>query len=177
VFIAIGNPSVLSGDSNPCPSGSNGYGLDVQLTSNPQSETCLLDNEPSYHVSYRGSSSQPWAALSFFDQSTPPQPSPEYFNNPYAPINCNGPCFVPPSQQWALYKDEIMAIKIDGSSFYRLARAYSRSVEDYNANPKASISRDGKYIAFDSNMAYVNGCPANFQNSTDCSDVYIVKVQ
>ena len=77
-----------------------------------------------------------------------------------------------------------MVMKIDGSTFYRLARAYSRSAENYNANPKGSISRDGKYIAFDSNKAFPNGCPANFQRNdidgtptNDCSDVFVVKVQ
>lgn len=184
VFIEEGGSSIISGESNPCTSGS---GLDVRqiytfTNGIPSSAYCLLDNQPSYHVSYRGSSSQPWAAPSFFDLSSPPNASPEYFNNPYAPNTCGSnhtsPCFVPPSQQWGLYQDEIMLTKIvDGSTFYRLARAYSRSAENYNANPKASISRDGKYIAFDSNMAYVNGCPTNFQDTTSCSDVYIVKVQ
>jgi hypothetical protein len=193
VFIEEGGPSIVSGESNPCPSGSGLDARQIYSFTNgvPSSAVCLLDNQPSYHVSYRGSSSQPWAALSFYDQSVRPFPSPEYFNNPYAPSTCNGsdgkqdnPCFVHPSQQWALYQDEIMAVKIDGSTFYRLARAYSRSValgdsngDSYDAIPKASMSRDGKYITFDSNMAYVNGCPANFQSNTYCSDVYIVKVQ
>ena len=61
---------------------------------------------------------------------------------------------------------------------YRLARAYSRSNEDFNAQPTAAISRSGTYIAFANNMDYAHtGCPANFQTSTNCTDVYIIKVQ
>ena len=43
--------------------------------------------------------------------------------------------------------------------------------------PHAAISRTGKYIAFQSNMAYAHsGCPANFQFSTNCVDVYLIKI-
>jgi hypothetical protein len=49
---------------------------------------------------------------------------------------------------------------------------------DFYAQPHAAISRAGKYLAFNSNMAYAHtGCPANFQNSTGCTDVYVIKVQ
>jgi hypothetical protein len=73
-------------------------------------------------------------------------------------------------------------VRIDANNnsnlVYRLARAYARSDEDFYATPRASISRDGKYIAFDSNMAYAHtGCPANFQTATGCIDVYVIKVQ
>jgi len=60
---------------------------------------------------------------------------------------------------------------------YRLARAYTRSNEDFYAQPHAAISRTGKYVAFQSNMAYAHsGCPANFQFSTNCVDVYLIKI-
>ncbi len=75
-----------------------------------------------------------------------------------------------------------MMVRIDANNssslVYRLARAYSRSNEDFYAQPHAAISRTGKYIAFQSNMAYAHtGCPANFQSATGCTDVYVIKVQ
>jgi len=81
-----------------------------------------------------------------------------------------------------LYEDEIILARIDANNnsgkTYRIARAYSRSNEDFYAQPHAAISRDGHHIAFASNMAYAHGgCPANFQSSTNCTDVYVLKVQ
>ena len=129
------------------------------------SAVCLLDHQPAWHVSYRGSASQPWAALSFFDDR---KPGPELFNN-------NKRFQVPSSSNWQLYEDEIILARIDGGAIYRLAHARSRSAESYWSQPHAAISRDGKYIVFDSNMAYVQGgCPSGI---ADCSDVYLIMVQ
>jgi hypothetical protein len=169
IFIESGNSYYTSGLSNPCPSG---WGLDVRQIHNTSASTCLLDNPPSWHVGYRGNSQQPWAGLSFFDVRGS---SPEWFDN--------SPNYVAPNAStWLLYEDEIMVARIDANNnsnqVYRLARAYSRSGEDFNATPKAAISRDGKYIAFDSDMAYAHsGCPANFQTGTNCIDVYVIKVR
>ena len=169
VFIESGNGTYTPGLSNPCPSG---WGLDVRQIYNPASAVCLLDNPPSWHVGYRGNAQQPWVGLSFFDVRSS---GPEWFDNSanYA---------APSSSTWLLYEDEIMAVRIDANnnanSVYRLARGYSRSNEDFNATPKAAISRDGKYLAFDSNMAYAHsGCPANFQTATNCIDVYVIKIK
>ena len=169
VFIESGNGTYTPGLSNPCPSGG---GLDVRQIYNPASAVCLLDNPPSWHVGYRGNAQQPWVGLSFFDVRSS---GPEWFDNSanYA---------APSSSTWLLYEDEIMAVRIDANnnanSVYRLARGYSRSNEDFNATPKAAISRDGKYLAFDSNMAYAHsGCPANFQTATNCIDVYVIKIK
>jgi len=170
VYIESGNSYYTAGLTNPCPSG---WGLDVRQLNNPLSAVCLLDNLPSWHVGYRGNKNQPWVALSFDDQQT--RPSPQWFDN-------NGSYAAPTSSNWHLYDDEIMVVRIDAnnnsSQMYRLARGYSRTDEDFNAQLKGAISRSGKYIAFDSNMAYAHsGCPANFQSSTNCSDVYVLKVQ
>jgi len=168
VFIEVGNSSTVAGETNPCPSG---WGLDVRQTNNPSSAVCLVDNQPSWHVGYRGNANQPWVGLSFFDQRSS---SPEFFDNSSGYV-------APSSSSWLLYEDEIMLVRVDAnnnsSNVYRLARGYSRSDEDFNAQPHASISRDGKYIAFGSDMAYAHsGCPANSQTTTGCSDVYIIKV-
>jgi len=162
VYIAVGNSMVMDGLKNPCPSG---WGLDVRKINDVSSAACLLDHQPAWHVSYRGDTSQPWAALSFFDDR---KPGPELFNN-------NKRFEVPSSSNWQLYEDEIILVRIDGSAIYRLAHARSRSAEGYWAQPHAAISRDGKYIVFDSNMAFVqSGCPSGI---ADCSDVYLIKVQ
>jgi hypothetical protein len=169
VFIESGNSYYTSGLSNPCPSG---WGLDVRQIYNTSSSVCLLDNPPAWHVGYRGNAQRPWVGLSFFDGRSS---SPEWFDN-------NGSYAAPTSSTWQLYEDEIIVARIDAnnnsSNVYRVARAYSRSNEDFYAQPHAAISRDGRYLAFNSNMAYAHsGCPANFQMSTNCTDVYIVKVK
>jgi hypothetical protein len=164
VFIARGRSSTLAGETNPCASG---WGLDVRRIRNIQSATCLLDHQPSWHVSYRGSASQPWAALSFFDDR---ESGPEFFSDESR--------FQPPSAaNWQLYEDEIVMARIDGGAVYRLAQARSRSAENYSAQPHAAISRDGKYIVFNSNMAYPNGCPAKMHVPGECSDAYLIEVR
>jgi hypothetical protein len=170
VIVERGNAYDLAGETNPCPSG---WGLDVRQIYNLQSAVCLFDNQPSWHIGYRGNAQQPWVGVSFFDAGR--TPSPEWFDN-------TGNYAAPTSSTWQLYEDEIVVARIDANnnsnSVYRLARAYSRSNEDFYTQPHAAISRTGKYIAFQSNMAYAHtGCPANFQTSTNCTDVYVIKVQ
>jgi hypothetical protein len=175
VMIEIGNSSVLAGETNPCPSG---WGTEVrQVYNNLTAASCLIDIDrygqlSNEHVGYRGSKNQPWVGLSFFDNRNP---SPEWFAN-------TSNYEAPSASNWQLYEDEIVLVRIDANNnsslAYRVARAYSRSNEDFYAQPHAAISRDGKYIAFNSNMAYAqSGCPANFQTTTGCTDVYVIRVQ
>lgn len=161
IFIATGNSKTLAGIKNPCPSG---WGLDVRELQEVSSAACLLDKQPAWHVSYRGGASQPWAALSFFDER---KTGPELFSNDkgYQP---------PSSSNWLLYEDEIVLARVDGSAIYRLAHARSRSAEGYWSTPRAAISRDGKYVVFTSNMAYPNGCPKNERVPGECTDVYLI---
>lgn len=163
VFIESGNSHYTQGISNPCPSG---WGLDVRSVHDASSSACLLDKQPDWHVSYRGGKSQPWAAISFFDDR---KTGPELFNSDkgYQP---------PSSSNWRLYEDEILLARVDGSAVYRLAQARSRSAEGFWATPRAAISRDGKYVVFTSNMANPNGCPKNEHVSGECTDVYLVTV-
>jgi hypothetical protein len=164
VFIAMGNGATLVGLSNPCPSG---WGLDVRRQSDTSSAVCLLDHEPSWHVSYRGSASQPWAALSFFDTRAR---GPEYTSS--------DPRYAPPSSNnWLLYEDEIILARVDGGAIYRLAHARTRSAESYWGQPHAAISRDGKYVVFTSNMAHLDGCPLTMLVPNECTDVYVIKVR
>jgi hypothetical protein len=164
ILIDVGRESTLAGEKNPCPSN---WGLDVRQIYHMQSAKCLLDGQPSWHVSYRGSAAQPWAALSFFDER---KDGPELFNN-------SAGFHSPSSSNWHPYEGEIILARIDGGAIYRLAQTRSRSAENYWAQPHAAISRDGKYVVFDSNMAYPNGCPAKMHVADECIDVYLIKVR
>jgi Abnormal spindle-like microcephaly-assoc'd, ASPM-SPD-2-Hydin len=164
MIAARGNSLTLSGETNPCPSG---WGMDVRQLNNLSSSICLLDNVPSWHISYRGSASQPWIGISFFDDRTP---GPEFFSN-------DGNYRSPSSSNWQLYEDEIVVAKVDAGAVYRLAHARSRSMESYWAQPHATMSRDGKYVVFTSNMANPHGCPANMHVANECSDVYLIRIQ
>jgi hypothetical protein len=72
---------------------------------------------------------------------------------------------------WPLYAEELLLVKIDGTSVYRLAHHHSRSAEYYWAQPHAVISRDGKYVLWDSNFDISSTGDANY------ADVYLIKVQ
>jgi hypothetical protein len=172
VFIAMNNWLTVSNLVNPCPST---WGMDVRPLSSMiagdatvPADICLLDRLQNWHVSYRGGVTQPWVLLSFFDSR--PQ-GPEFYSS--------DPNYqVPPTQStWYLYEDEIVMAKVDASAVYRLAHARSRSSEGYFAEPRAALSRDGKYIVFTSNMAYPNGCPANMHVPGQCLDVYLIHFQ
>ena len=174
VFIEMGNSSTLPTATNPCPSG---WGLDVRQIYDVLSAVCLYDIDynnqiEQYHVGYRGNAQQPWVGVSFFDARSS---SPEWFDN-------NSGYTPPTASNWMLFEDEIDLMRVDANNnskyVYRLAFAYSRSDEDFDGQPHAAISRDGRYVAFNSNMAYAHtGCPSNFASSTTCTDVYVIKVK
>jgi hypothetical protein len=172
IFIAMNNSLTLANLTNPCPST---WGLDVRPLSSmiagqatSAADICLLDHPQYWHVSYRGGANQPWAALSFFDAR--PQ-GPEFFTDD---TNYQVP---PSASTWYLYEDEIVLARVDGTAVYRLAHARSRSSGGYWAEPRAALSRDGRYVIFTSTMAYPNGCPSNMHVPGECLDVYLIKVQ
>jgi len=119
---------------------------------------------PSWHISYRdsaNSSTGKWVLTSMFDQGTCP--------GDYS-------CFTSRlaanwTSLWSAYSEELVLAKIDGSQVYRLGYTWSRSAENYWAQPHAAISRTGKYMVFDSNF--------NISNTgfSQYSDVYLVKIQ
>jgi hypothetical protein len=119
---------------------------------------------PAWEISYRDSANSAtgkWVLLSMFDQGTCPDYS----------------CFFPQNlistwqTLWAPYFEELVLVKIDGSQIYRLGYTWSRSAENYWAIPRASISRDGKYLVFDSNFDISNTGSAQY------ADVYLIKIQ
>ena len=72
---------------------------------------------------------------------------------------------------WPLYGEELLLVKIDGMAVYRLAHHRSRSAEYYWAQPHAVISRDGRYVVWDSNFDISSIGDANY------ADVYLTRVQ
>src|SRR5260370_18085658 len=119
---------------------------------------------PAWEITYRdsaNSSTGKWVPLSMFDQGSCPDYS----------------CFFPQDlistwqTLWAPYFEELVLVKIDGSQIYRLGYTWSRSAENYWAIPRASISRDGKYLVFDSNFDISNTSFAQY------TDVYLIKIQ
>jgi hypothetical protein len=141
-----------------CPSGG---GADVIRTAAPHLISCLVDiNWASAHISYRDSSAG-WVAISFFD----PAPCPHY--------SCFAPQGLAPdwASAWRHYYEELILVRVDGSSVFRLAHHRSRSAENYWAESRAAISRDGHYLVFDSNMDISDTA------LKDYSDVYLVKLR
>jgi hypothetical protein len=124
---------------NGCPSGW-GYSL-LDLASNSV-RICLNDGIQNVgnasHNSARDTQSGHWIVFSDDDSGTCPSSSYWCFNNP---TSLSG---------WSLYAGEIL-IWDDAGNTVRLAHHRSRSDESYWAQTRASISRDGKYIVFDSN--------------------------
>lgn len=172
VFIAMNNWLTLANLINPCPSG---WGMDIRPLSSilaglatSAADLCLLNHPQYWHVSYRGGPAQPWMAISFFDAR--PQGPEFYTSDPRYQVP-------PTASTWELYEDEIVLAKVDASAVYRLAHARSRSSEGYWSEPRAAISRDGRYVVFTSNMAYPSGCPGNMHVPGECLDVYLIKVQ
>ena len=71
---------------------------------------------------------------------------------------------------WKHFNEEVVLVKIDSSAVFRLAHHRSRSAEYYWAESRAAISRDGRYVIFDSNM--------NLSDTglNDYTDVYLIRV-
>src|SRR5579859_6168481 len=123
--------------------------------------SCLIDNIPPWDISYRDSA-QGWVAISTFDMGSCPD---------YSCFDTTMPSRLASNWQsiWPLYGEEVLLVKIDGSAVYRLAHHRSRSAEAYYAQPRAAISRDGKYIVWGSNFDISSNTTADPQYS----DVYI----
>jgi hypothetical protein len=153
--------------ANGCPSS---WGIGVLNVATGTVQTCLLNsiNGPGgdfgYHLSYRdggGVNGPGWVLLSTWE-------------NALCSSGANYSCFDLSSNwasQWGHMYEELDLIKIDGSSTIRLAHTRSRSGENYWAIPLASISTDGNYVIFNSNM------DISTTGISDYADVYAVHVQ
>ena len=142
---------------NGCPS-NWGYGL-LDLASNAV-RSCLNDGIQNVgnasHNSARDMQSQNWFVFSTDDSETCPGSSFYCFNNP---TNMSG---------WSLYTGEILLWDASGNTV-RLAHHRGRTAEQYWAQTRASLSRSGKYIAFDSNYNQ-----SNTSGGVNYQDVYLI---
>jgi hypothetical protein len=141
--------------SNGCPSN---YGWSLLDLTTSAVRLCLNDGIQnvgnSSHVSMRDTQSKYWIAHSVDDSGGCPGSSYWCYNNP---TSMSG---------WGLYTGEIIVWDDTGNAV-RLAHHRSRSGETYWAQTRAAISRDGRYIAFDSNFNQ-SGKGANY------IDVYVI---
>jgi hypothetical protein len=185
VVVESNNSAVTSTFTSTQPCADQWNSLMVVLESNVTTgDSCLINAIPPWEIGYRGGPSNPWVTLSMFDQRS--GKSPEWFNgdpNYVGPVLNSGRCQQDNNNQgyWCLYEDEIVLVRIDANNsnslIYRLAYAYSRSAEwghgDFYSIPRASESRDGKYVVFDSTMNFnATGCG----NVVGCTDVFWIKV-
>jgi hypothetical protein len=142
---------------NGCPS-NWGYGL-LDLASNAV-RSCLNDGIQNVgnaaHNSARDMQSQNWFVFSTDDSQACPGSSFYCFNNP---TNMGG---------WSLYSGEILLWDTSGNTV-RLAHHRSRTAENYWAQTRASLSRSGKYIVFDSNYNQ-----SNTSGGVNYQDVYLI---
>ena len=142
---------------NGCPS-NWGIGL-LDLTTNAV-RLCLNDGMQNvanaWHISARDVQSQHWITWSADDSNTCPSSSTYCFNNP---TNTSG---------WSLYTAEIDLFTSTGT-IVRLAHHRSRTDENYWAQTRAILSRDGKYVVYDSNYNQ-----SNTSAGSNYVDVYLI---
>lgn len=188
-----GKESIIIQDFDPDPNGThqndpcyNQGGISVKNV-NTLVLTCLLSmNFRAGHVSYFGGPNQPWVAVDVEDGRNP---GPEWYNThsesytaPTQPCLQQGATIAP--HCWTLYQSEILLVRVDNvgnpsglggakGKTFRLAHTRSRHEESYYAQPRASLSRDGRFIVFDSNMAHPDG-KCGGRSTNGCADVYLL---
>ena len=181
-----GDPSTPTSFTNPCPSPDqyNDFVMINMVTWRPIGGNggCLIHPIPPTEVSWQqNGATEPYLLFSFFDGRSP---GPELFNNDsnyVSPVLTSQNC-TQSATGWCIYEDEIMAIRVDAantnSSMYRMAYAYSRSHAGGNfaAIPSASLSRDGKYVVFNSTMNFnQTGC-GTVGGGNNCVDVFWIQI-
>ena len=114
-----------SGD--PTPICSNAI---VKVRLSDAHETCLISLDWSLAVHVSAADSGGW-----------------FFMETYAPGDP-----APDSAAWKPYTNEILQVKLDGTEVRRLTHHRSRPFDGYNYTPRASTSRDGSRIIFNSNF-------------------------
>jgi len=148
--------------------GTQDGGIDI-INMSSHAAQCLVDvNWADTEVSFRdGNASAGWVFITFFKSGS---------CNTYS-------CFdttLPPrldiawATHWVHFAEEGLLVRIDnnnGPNKQRLFHTRSRSSEYYWAIPRGAISRDGKYVVFDSNFDISNSGLLNY------TDVYITRIQ
>jgi len=71
---------------------------------------------------------------------------------------------------WSAYSSEILQVRLDGGEVRRIAHHRSRSFNQYNYTPRASVSRSGLRLVFGTNW----GLPS--EAYTEYADVYMIRL-
>jgi hypothetical protein len=132
--------------ADPAPVCNNGV---VKVRLSDASQTCLATFDWSLALNVSAPDDSGWVFVATYAPSDPdPQIDP-----------------------WPAYTNEIVQVKMDGTSVRRLAHHRSRPLNDYNYTPRPSVSRDGTLLAFSSNFGMQeSGYP------TDYADAYLIDV-
>ena len=146
--------------------------LSATMTVN-QANACLMDvsGESNWHVSWINGTWMNATNGQWIVYSQQAKNDAERWNND---TNFKSPS----TAAWAIYDNEILLVRVDANGsankVYRLTLSHSRAKESYWAEPHAVISRDGKYIAFESNAGWsATGCGSD-GGSSDCADTYLI---
>jgi hypothetical protein len=154
--------------SGACPTwtGSQDGGIDI-INMSSHAAQCLVDVQwADSEVSFRdGNAGGGWVFITFFKSGNCPT---------YSCFDASSPSHLDPSwaSSWVHFAEEGILVRIDnhnGSNKFRLFHTRSRSSEYYWAIPRGAISRDGKYVVFDSNFDISNTGLPNY------TDVYLTK--
>jgi hypothetical protein len=190
-----------SGGIEACPSGqwtgASGGGQDLINLTDPKNLSstaiCSLNiNWEAQEFSWHGrqGTTQPYYLTSFWDANRTGG-SAEYFSTSggynASMVTCTQTNTTTSGGCWVPYQDELVLTRTDNNfnsvcntspcfqTVWRLGWARSRSNENFWTIPNASISRDGNYIAFNSNMAYPAGtCSSTYKSNGGCSEAYVL---
>ena len=154
-----------------CPTwnGSQDGGVDI-INMSTHGAQCLVDaNWADTEISFRdGNAAGGWVFITFFNSGS---------CNTYSCFDTTSPSRLDPSwaSHWIHFAEEGILVRIDNNNSltnsYRLFHTRSRSSEYYWAIPRGAISRDGKYVIFDSNFDISNSGLSNY------TDVYLTKTR
>jgi len=154
-----------------CPTwnGSQDGGIDI-INMSTHGAQCLVDvNWADTEVSFRdGDAAGGWVFITFFNSGS---------CSTYSCFDTTSPSRLDPAwtSHWTHFAEEGLLVRIDNNNGsaqkYRLFHTRSRSSEYYWAIPRGAISRDGKYVVFDSNFDISNSGLTNY------TDVFVAKTQ
>jgi hypothetical protein len=154
-----------------CPTwtGTQDGGIDV-INMSTHGAQCLVDvNWADTEISFRdGNAGGGWVFITFFNSGS---------CSTYSCFDTTSPSRLDPAwaAHWVHFAEEGIMVRIDNNNSqtnsYRLFHTRSRSSEYYWAIPRGAISRDGKYVVFDSNFDISN------TGLTDYTDVYLTKAR
>jgi len=136
--------------------------VDQAVSGTTAGETCLLGHSFSVdgHYSLYNTAGGQYALFSNKDNRSP--------GTYVLPVESNY------ATDWQLYGNELILLKLDGSEVRRLAFHRSNRVSGaYWPDPKAALSRDGKYLIFSSTY----DIQPITTNNPDYNDEYLIKIQ